>query len=165
MKWVDDGCPGGENTDVLWQCGKYYKAGTDKFAAEAGDRMKHIRHTDFISRMDLAYALADVVISRSGASSVSELCAAGKAVIFVPSPNVAEDHQTHNAMALVKKDAAMLVTDSEAPEKLMAAACSLLNDEERCRTMEKNILALARKNAAAEIVEEIYSIAGERKQA
>ena len=86
-------------------------------------------------------------------------------MIFVPSPNVAEDHQTHNAMALVKKDAAMLVTDSEAPEKLMAAACSLLNDEERCRTMEKNILALARKNAAAEIVEEIYSIAGERKQA
>ena len=73
MKWVEDGCPGGENTDVLWQCGKYYKAGTDKFAAGAGDRMKHIRHTDFIGRMDLAYAAADVVISRSGASSAAQV--------------------------------------------------------------------------------------------
>ena len=105
--------------EVLWQCGKYYKESVDRFAAEAGEKMRFIHHSDFIRRMDLAYAMADVVISRSGASSVSELCAAGKAVIFVPSPNVAEDHQTCNAMALVRKDAAMMVTDAEAPEKLM----------------------------------------------
>lgn len=162
MKWVDEGCPGGGNVEVLWQCGKYYKAGTDRFAEEAGEKMKNIRYTDFIGRMDLAYAMADVVISRSGASSVSELCAAGKAVVFVPSPNVAEDHQTHNAMALVRKNAAMLVTDAEAPEKLMAAACSLLEDEPRRREMEKNILALARMDAAERIVDEIYRIAGKR---
>ena len=155
-KWIKDGCPGGEDVEVLWQCGKYYKESVDKFAAEAGDRMRFIHYSDFIRRMDLAYAMADVVISRSGASSVSELCAAGKAVIFVPSPNVAEDHQTHNAMALVKKDAAMIVTDAEAPEKLMKTACGLLEDGAKRKMMEKNISALARRDAADRIVSEIY---------
>lgn len=155
-KWIKDGCPGGEDVEVLWQCGKYYKESVDKFAAEAGDRMRFIHYSDFIRRMDLAYAMADVVISRSGASSVSELCAAGKAVIFVPSPNVAEDHQTHNAMALVKKDAAMIVTDAEAPEKLMKTACRLLEDGAKRKMMEKNISALARRDAADRIVSEIY---------
>lgn len=157
-KWIAGGCPGGEGVELLWQCGKYYKENVDRFAEENGDRMRFIHHSDFIRRMDLAYAVADVVISRSGASSVSELCAAGKAVIFVPSPNVAEDHQTCNAMALVRKDAAMIVTDAEAPEKLMAAACKLLQDEERCCRMEKNISVLARRDAAARIVSEIYSL-------
>lgn len=155
-KWITDGCPGGEDVEVLWQCGKYYKESVDRFAAEAGDRMRFIHYSDFIRRMDLAYAMADVVISRSGASSVSELCAAGKAVIFVPSPNVAEDHQTHNAMALVKKDAAMIVTDAEAPEKLMKTACGLLEDGTKRKMMEKNISALARRDAADRIVSEIY---------
>ena len=155
-KWIMDGCQGGEDVEVLWQCGKYYKESVDKFAAEAGDRMRFIHYSDFIRRMDLAYAMADVVISRSGASSVSELCAAGKAVIFVPSPNVAEDHQTHNAMALVKKDAAMIVTDAEAPEKLMKTACGLLEDGAKRKMMEKNISALARRDAADRIVSEIY---------
>lgn len=155
-KWITDGCPGGEDVEVLWQCGKYYKESVDRFAAEAGEKMRFIHHSDFIRRMDLAYAMADVVISRSGASSVSELCAAGKAVIFVPSPNVAEDHQTCNAMALVRKDAAMMVTDAEAPEKLMETACGLLRDEERCRVMERNISVLARRDAAGRIVSEIY---------
>ena len=155
-KWIKDGCQGGEDVEVLWQCGKYYKESVDKFAAEAGDKMRFIHYSDFIRRMDLAYAMADVVISRSGASSVSELCAAGKAVIFVPSPNVAEDHQTHNAMALVKKDAAMIVTDAEAPEKLMKTACGLLEDGENRKMMEKNISALARRDAADRIVSEIY---------
>ncbi len=155
-KWIKDGCPGGEDVEVLWQCGKYYKESVDKFAAEAGDKMRFIHYSDFIRRMDLAYAMADVVISRSGASSVSELCAAGKAVIFVPSPNVAEDHQTHNAMALVKKDAAMIVTDAEAPEKLMKTACGLLEDGAKRKMMEKNISALARRDAADRIVSEIY---------
>ena len=155
-KWITDGCPGGEDVEVLWQCGKYYKESVDRFAAEAGDRMRFIHYSDFIRRMDLAYAMADVVISRSGASSVSELCAAGKAVIFVPSPNVAEDHQTHNAMALVKKDAAMIVTDAEAPEKLMKTACGLLENVAKRKMMEKNISSLARRDAADRIVSEIY---------
>lgn len=158
MKWISEGRPGGEDTEVLWQCGKYYSDSVSRFASEAGDKMKGIRYYDFIKRMDLAYALADVVISRSGASSVSELAAAGKAVIFVPSPNVAEDHQTHNAMALVQKDAAMMVTDAEAPERLMSSACSLLANADKCRQMEKNILAMARRDAADRIAQEIYSL-------
>lgn len=160
MKWISGGCPGGDGIEVLWQCGKYYKDETDRFMAGATAEGKGagIIYSDFIKRMDLAYAAADIVISRSGASSVSELCAAHKAVIFVPSPNVAEDHQTHNAMALVKKDAAMLVTDAEAPERLMASACALVNDPERTGTLEKNIATLAKTNAAEAITEQIYSI-------
>ena len=108
--------------------------------------------------MDLAYAVADVVISRSGASSVSELCAAHKAVIFVPSPNVTEDPQTHNAMALVNRYAAMIVTDAQAPEKLMKTACGLLDEPERIALLEKNIAALARTDAAMDIVKEVYEV-------
>lgn len=164
MKWITEGCPGGEDMEVIWQCGKYYKAETDRFMEEASARDsgigKKIRHFDFISRMDLAYAAADIVISRSGAGAVSELCAAHKAAIFVPSPNVAEDHQTHNAMALVKKDAAMLITDAEAPEKLLAQACALARDPERISMMERNIAPLARPEAAEAIVNEIYGILG-----
>ena len=164
MKWITEGCPGGEDMEVIWQCGKYYKAETDRFMEEAAARDsgigKKIRHFDFISRMDLAYAAADIVISRSGAGAVSELCAAHKAAIFVPSPNVAEDHQTHNAMALVKKDAAMLITDAEAPEKLLAQACALARDPERISMMERNIAPLARPEAAESIVNEIYGILG-----
>ncbi len=164
MKWITEGCPGGEDMEVIWQCGKYYKAETDRFMEEASARDsgigKKIRHFDFISRMDLAYAAADIVISRSGAGAVSELCAAHKAAIFVPSPNVAEDHQTHNAMALVKKDAAMLITDAEAPETLLAQACALARDPERIIMMERNIAPLARPEAAEAIVNEIYGILG-----
>ena len=110
--------------------------------------------------MDLAYAAADIVISRSGASSISELCAAHKASIFVPSPNVTEDHQTHNAMALVRKDAGMLVKDSEAAEKMMETACALIEDPERIASMERNIAALAKTDAAQTIAEEVYKIIG-----
>lgn len=162
-KWISDGCPAGEDIEVIWQCGKYYKASVDTFmeeAAKAGKPVKGIQHSDFIMRMDLAYAAADVVISRSGASSVSELCAAQKAVIFVPSPNVAEDHQTHNAMALVRKDAAMMVKDSDAAEKLMPAACALIEDVEKTALLEKNIAKLALRDAAMTIVDEVYRIIG-----
>ena len=120
----------------------------------------HLRHTDFIARMDLAYAMADVVISRSGASSISEITACGKAAVFVPSPNVAEDHQTHNAMALVRKDAAILVKDSEAQEKLLPAAIELLADSERVRSMQENIAKLAKTDAAMTIAEEAYKLIG-----
>lgn len=155
-KWISDGCPGGENVEVLWQCGKFYKSSVDEFMKSVS--AEGIRHSDFIQRMDLAYAAADVVISRSGASSVSELCAAHKAVIFVPSPNVAEDHQTHNAMALVNKDAALMVRDAEAVEKLMKTACELLSNAEKIEALEKNIAALAKTDAAMDIVKEIYQI-------
>ena len=131
-----------------------------KKARESGKALTNIHHSDFIGRMDLAYAAADVVISRSGASTVSELCAAHKAAIFVPSPNVAEDHQTHNAMALVRKDAAILVKDSEAQEKLLPAAIELLADSERVRSMQENIAKLAKTDAAMTIAEEAYKLIG-----
>ena len=154
--WIEAECPGGENVEILWQCGKYYKEGIDAFMADKN--LPAIRHTDFISRMDLAYAMADVVISRSGASSVSEICAAAKAAVFVPSPNVAEDHQTHNAMALVNKDAALLVKDAEAPEKLMATALELVSNPDRVAVLERNAAAMALPDAAKTIVDEIYRI-------
>ena len=162
-KWIQDGCPGGEGIEVIWQCGKYYKPSVDEFMAKAketGLKTEGIQYSDFIKRMDLAYAASDVIITRSGASSVSELCAAHKAAIFVPSPNVTEDHQTHNAMALVRKDAGMIVKDSEASEKLMATACALVADPEEIALMEKNIAALAKTDAAMTIAEEVYRIIG-----
>ena len=155
--WIQDGCPGGENVEVIWQCGKYYKKEIDAFM-EAHPDVKGISHFDFIGRMDLAYAAADVVISRSGASTVSELCAMGKATVFVPSPNVAEDHQTHNAMALVRKEAAMLVKDTDAVDDLLPTAVDLLNAPQRIATLEKNAEAMALRDAAQIICDEIYKL-------
>ena len=106
-----------------------------------------------------AYALADIVVSRAGASSISELCLLGKASILIPSPNVAEDHQTHNAMALVRKDAAILVKDIECSDKLLPAILDLLNDKQRQQTMKKNILSLAQTDSAARIADEVIKIA------
>lgn len=163
-KWITDGCPGGEDMEIIWQCGKYYKPSVDAFMKEAAEKglggktLASITHSDFIKRMDLAYAAADVVISRSGASSISELCAAHKAAIFVPSPNVTEDHQTHNAMALVNKDAGLIVKDSEAAEKLMETACRLIDDPEKIALIEKNVAALAKTDAAMTIAEQVYRI-------
>ena len=154
--WIEAGCPGGEDVEVLWQCGRYYKKGIDEFMA--GRELPHIHYTDFIGRMDLAYACADVLISRAGASSVSEICAAHKAAVFVPSPNVAEDHQTHNAMALVRKDAGLIVRDAEAAEKLMPTALELLGNPERIRQIEANVAPLARLDAAQTIVDEVYKL-------
>ena len=160
-KWIEDGCPGGDGVDILWQCGRYYKAGIDAFMEQKkaeGRDLSAIQYTDFIGRMDLAYAVADVVISRSGASTVSELCAAHKAAIFVPSPNVAEDHQTHNAMALVRKDAALIVKDAEAVEKLMPTALELVHDAEKIGSLEENIAKLALTDAAQVIADEAYKL-------
>ena len=151
--WIEQGCPGGDNVEIIWQCGKYYKKGIEAFMA--GRNLPFIHFTDFIGRMDYAYAVADVVISRSGASTVSELCAAHKASIFVPSPNVAEDHQTHNAMALVNKDAALMVRDAEAPEQLLPTALALLRDEARIQQLEAN---MALTNAAQVIADEAYKL-------
>jgi len=156
--WIQAGCPGGEGVEILWQCGKYYKKGIDAFME--GRQLPGVQYSDFISRMDLAYAMADVVISRSGASSVSEICATHKAAVFVPSPNVAEDHQTHNAMALVRKDAALLVKDAEASEKLMATALELAADSEKTAALGRNAGKMALPDAAQTIVDEIYKILG-----
>ena len=155
--WIEAGCPGGEGVEVLWQCGRYYKQGVDAFMADHKDATG-VRWSDFIGRMDLAYAMADVVISRSGASSVSEICAARKAAVFVPSPNVAEDHQTHNAMALVRKRAALIVKDADAKEQLLPTALELLADPARIASIEEAAGALAKTAAAQEIVDEVYKL-------
>lgn len=155
-KWISEGCPGGSDVEVLWQCGRYYKKGIDEFMY--GREVPGVQYSDFIARMDLAYAAADVVISRSGASSVSEICAARKAAVFVPSPNVAEDHQTHNAMALVKHDAALLVRDAEAAEKLLPTALELVHDKDRIAAISENVAPLARLDAAQTIADEIYKL-------
>ena len=155
-KWITDGCPGGEDVEIIWQCGKYYKDGVDRFMEE--HPCPGVQHYDFIARMDLADAAADVVISRSGASTVSELCAMHKAAIFVPSPNVAEDHQTHNAMALVRHDAALIVKDADAPERVLATAMELLRDPGRIALLEENAGKMALTKAADVICEEVYKL-------
>jgi UDP-N-acetylglucosamine--N-acetylmuramyl-(pentapeptide) pyrophosphoryl-undecaprenol N-acetylglucosamine transferase len=141
---------------VIWQTGKgYYETYRAQLAKLD---MRRLRVHDFVKEMDLAYAAADVVISRSGAISVSELCIAGKAVILVPSPNVAEDHQTKNAMALVEKQAALLVADKEAKAKLVDTALHLLFDEAKAKKLSDNILKLARPNATEDIVNEVEKL-------
>ncbi len=139
-----------DKVQVIWQTGKYYEREMQNFASQ--HEMSGIWQGAFIERMDMAYSSADVVISRSGACSVSELCLLGKATIFVPSPNVAEDHQTCNAMALVERDAAEMVRDVDAEQKGMEAALELIASPERIATLERNIKALATPNAAKEIV-------------
>ena len=158
MTWIEAGCPGGEDVQVLWQCGSYYEKEVDAFMESHPDT--RIRHSSFISRMDLAYAMSDVIISRSGASSISEICAAGKAAVFVPSPNVAEDHQTHNAMALVRHGAAVMVRDADALQELLPTAMELIHDPERIAEMERNAAPLARRDAAQAIAEEVYALLG-----
>lgn len=156
--WIEGGCRGGENIEILWQCGKYYKAEIDRFMK--GRKLPNIHHTDFIARMDLAYAAADIVISRSGASSISEICVCRKATVFVPSPNVAEDHQTFNAMALVNKGAARIVKDADAVERLMTEAITLVQSPNAIAKIEENIAPLGITDAADRIVKEIYGILG-----
>lgn len=156
-EWIAAGCPGGEGLEIIWQCGSWYKRGVDAFMVE--HRTEGIRHFDFIKRMDLAFAAADLVISRSGASSVSEICATGKPAIFVPSPNVAEDHQTHNAMALVSKSAALMVRDSEASKELLKLALKTIRDNALLESLSAAALSLARLDASQTIVDEIYRIA------
>jgi len=143
---------------VLWQTGKgyfeLYKSQLAKYD------LRNIRVFDFLKEMDLAYAAADVVISRSGAIAVSELCIAHKPSILVPSPNVAEDHQTKNAMALVNKQAAVLVKDKDAVSLLVDEALKLLFDEQLCEKLRMNIGKLAKPNATNEIVDEIEKLIG-----
>ena len=138
---------------VIWQTGKFYEAEMQAFLAE--HPTKNIWQGAFIERMDYAYEVADLVVSRSGACTVSELCLVGKPTLFVPSPNVAEDHQTKNAMALVEKDAAEMVADKEAVAKGMTRALELLADKERRNTLSRNILRLGMADAAERVVRQI----------
>ena len=138
---------------VIWQTGKYYEAEMQAFLKE--HPTKNIWQGAFIERMDYAYEVADLVVSRSGACTVSELCLVGKPTLFIPSPNVAEDHQTKNAMALVDKDAAEMVADKDAVAKGMARALELLSDGERLKTLSRNILRLGIADAAERVVRQI----------
>lgn len=150
---------------VIWQTGKtHYEGICANLGAErlAAYKKQGIVVTAFLSNMPDAYAIADLVVSRAGASSISELCLLGKACILIPSPNVAEDHQTHNAMALVRKDAAVLVKDAEASKELLPSALELLGDAKKLAVMRKNILALAQTDSAARIATEVIRLAQKR---
>ncbi|MEO9802856.1 MAG: undecaprenyldiphospho-muramoylpentapeptide beta-N-acetylglucosaminyltransferase [Reichenbachiella sp.] len=145
-----------EDVQVLWQSGKFY-------FDEMKERTAHIdseklRIVPFIKDMDRAYGAADVVISRAGALSISELCLVGKPVLFVPSPNVAEDHQTKNAMALVSREAAEMIRDDEAGEHLITETLKLLKNEEQQKIIRANIKELAKPNAAKDIAHEIFTM-------
>lgn len=142
----------------IWQTGGYYKESIAKELAEKG-KPDNLVVTDFISRMDCAYRLADLVISRAGASSISELCLLGKPSILVPSPNVAEDHQTHNAMALVRKKAALLVKDAEAKERLVPLALQTVADAAALRTLGENASQMAFRDSARVIAQEVMKLA------
>lgn len=145
---------------VIWQTGKgYYEAYKSRLAKYD---LRKIRVQDFLREMDLAYAAADVIISRSGALSVSEICVAKKPVILVPSPNVAEDHQTKNARALSDKDAAILVADKDANQILIDTALKLIFDTPRSTKLRENIAKLARPNATNDIVNEIEKLLDEK---
>jgi UDP-N-acetylglucosamine--N-acetylmuramyl-(pentapeptide) pyrophosphoryl-undecaprenol N-acetylglucosamine transferase len=151
------------NADVqlIWQTGKFYIQ--DATSAAKDYVSSKFIVTDFVSRMDYAYSIADLVVSRAGASSISELCLLAKPVILVPSPNVAEDHQTQNALALVNKQAAVMIKDVDAKEQLVDATLALIQDEERLKEMSGNILQLAEKDSAQRIANEIISIVSQRK--
>jgi UDP-N-acetylglucosamine--N-acetylmuramyl-(pentapeptide) pyrophosphoryl-undecaprenol N-acetylglucosamine transferase len=143
---------------LLWQTGKiYYPEAQQQAAPYAAD---HLYALEFIQRMDLAYAAADVVISRAGALSVSELCLTGKAAVLVPSPNVAEDHQTKNALALVSKGAAVLITDEHAPTRLYDETLRLLADPTRQQQLSERVRELARPHATQDIVDELFKLLG-----
>jgi UDP-N-acetylglucosamine--N-acetylmuramyl-(pentapeptide) pyrophosphoryl-undecaprenol N-acetylglucosamine transferase len=141
---------------VIWQTGKAY---IENVKAQTSNKdLRKIRIFDFVKQMDLAYASADVVVARAGALSISELCLAKLPSILVPSPNVAEDHQTKNAMALVNEGAAVMIKDAEAKNRLVNEALTLLYDASQCKRLSENIGRLAKPNAAVEIVEEIEKL-------
>ncbi|MDR0799377.1 MAG: undecaprenyldiphospho-muramoylpentapeptide beta-N-acetylglucosaminyltransferase [Dysgonamonadaceae bacterium] len=145
------------DVQVIWQTGKcYYPEIKEKLNSQLSTF--NFQLTEFISRMDYAYDIADLVISRAGAGSISEFCLLGKPVILVPSPNVAEDHQTKNAMALVKKNAAVLITDKEAVSRLVPEALQIIQDHARLQELSDNILKLALPGSAEKIVDEMEKI-------
>ena len=144
------------NIQVIWQTGKYYIEN----ALQSAENFKSpsLLVTDFVSRMDYAYSVADLVISRAGASSISELCLLSKPTILVPSPNVAEDHQTQNALALVRKEAALMIKDNEAINLLIPEAIRLINNDAELLKLSENIFKLAEKDSAERIANEVIKL-------
>ncbi len=144
------------NIQVLWQTGKYYFEDMKSFVED--NKLTNIKVHDFVYEMDLAYASADLVVSRAGALSISELCLVGKPTILVPSPNVSEDHQTKNAMALVNHKAAELVTDIDATNELGNKVVELITDNDRLVKLSVNIIGFGRPNAADSIANEVFKL-------
>ena len=142
-----------QNIQIIWQCGKLYLNDYSKY-----NEKDNVQVVAFIDRMDLVYAAADVVISRSGASSVSELCIVGKPTIFIPSPNVAEDHQTKNAKAISDKNGAILIKESELETQFEMVFTDLISNESKQLELSQNIKKLAKPNATKDIVEEIMKL-------
>jgi len=142
-----------QNIQIIWQCGKLYLNDYSKY-----NEKENVQVVAFIDRMDLVYAAADVVISRSGASSVSELCIVGKPTIFIPSPNVAEDHQTKNAKAISDKNGAILIKESELETQFETIFSDLISNESKKSELSQNIKKLAKPNATKDIVEEIINL-------
>lgn len=149
------------DVQVIWQCGKYYFNEMQELQKK-GEIPANVKLMDFVSRMDLAYSVADLIISRAGAGSISEFSLLKKPVVLVPSPNVSEDHQTQNALALVKKDAAVMITDGEAREKLFPEALSLVGNNEKLGALSENIGKMAQLDSAKRIVYEIEKILFEK---
>ena len=144
----------------IWQTGKYYHTAIlEQLKKYEEENLPMLKVTDFISDMGAAYKAADLIISRAGASSISEFCLIGKPVILVPSPNVAEDHQTKNAMALVNKEAALYVKDAEAPATLLTLAVDTINDDQKLAKLSENILKLGLRNSADIIADEVIKLA------
>jgi len=141
----------------LWQTGKYYYAAIQEQLK--GRSLPNLKVTDFITDMGVAYKAADLVISRAGASSISEFCLIGKPVILVPSPNVAEDHQTKNALALANRDAALYVKDADAPATLLQLAVETVADEVKLKSLSENVLKMALPNSADIIAKEVINLA------
>ena len=149
------------DVQVIWQCGKYYYNEMQELQNK-GEIPANVKLMDFVSRMDLAFSVADLIISRAGAGSISEFSLLKKPVVLVPSPNVSEDHQTQNALALVKKDAAVMITDGEAREKLFPEALSLVADDKKLEALSENIAKMAQLDSAKRIVDEIDKILFEK---
>ena len=141
----------------VWQTGKYYHASIQEQLKDTD--LSNLKVMDFITDMGVAYRAADLVISRAGASSISEFCLIGKPVILVPSPNVAEDHQTKNALALANRDAAIYVKDADAPATLLKLAIDTVNDEEKLKSLSENVLKMALPDSADIIAREVIALA------
>ncbi len=148
----------GSGIQMIWQTGAYYFERIQERLKQSG-KPENLFVTDFIADMEDAYAVADLVISRAGASSISELCLLGKPVILVPSPNVAEDHQTKNALALVNKQAALYVKDADAVSELVDMAVRVVQDEEKLAALSRNIKTMAFSDSADRIAEEVCKLA------
>lgn len=153
---------GESKVQIVWQTGGYYFENIKRELSEKGCP-SNLKVTDFINSMDEAYRAADLVISRAGASSISELCLLGKASILVPSPNVTEDHQTHNAMALVNRDAALIVRDVEAQEKLIPLAITTAKDDVSLRKLAENARAMGLPDSARIIAEEVIKLSKKKQ--